>query len=190
MAFFSHRKTMNANCSICFTCILKQYTGRETSEQLGNLTWLPSELRLPPWNSVWLGQIGLEVLIPAFGETIMQFGTKLGLYVAGFPTLNEPWMYQKQISFEIFSLDVSLSNFQNQIWDSSQKTLDCKIRRIKPSKQNLVTRNPANILLPLKQSHRMKLEHFWILTWVGIPQMYISKKRREQQWTCLNCRGL
>lgn len=77
---------------------------------------------------------------------------------SGIPTLNEPGVYQKQISFKIFTLNVKLNTFQNQIWDSSQKTLECKIERIKPSKQNLVTRNPANVLLLSKQRNRMKLE--------------------------------
>ena len=53
--------------------------------------------------------------------------------------------------FEISFVNVKQSDFQNQIWDPSQKTLDCKIRRIKPSKQKLVTGNPASIPLPLKQ---------------------------------------
>lgn len=71
--FFSRSKTMNANCSVCFTSLLTVgvLIERMTGAKAGPQTGLPSSLELPAWHLVWLGQAPRMFLTPAFVESIM-----------------------------------------------------------------------------------------------------------------------
>lgn len=135
---------------------VRVFISRETGEKPGNLWFF---LTGAPTMKFRMAGSGLaQVPHCCFHGDKHVIRNNAGLR-SGFPLSNEPWMYQKQIRLEVLSLYVKLRNFRNQIWDPNQKRLACKIRRIKPSKQNLVTRKPGDILLFSKQRHRpMKLE--------------------------------